>query len=33
MFMLQQMQGRIDEDWTALLDVLSTMRAGSGRLR
>ena len=31
MFMLQQMQGRIDEDWTALLDVLTTMRAGSDR--
>jgi 4-hydroxybutyrate dehydrogenase/sulfolactaldehyde 3-reductase len=33
MFMLQQLQGRIDEDWTALLDVLSTMRAGSHRPR
>jgi 4-hydroxybutyrate dehydrogenase/sulfolactaldehyde 3-reductase len=28
MFTLQQAQGRIDEDWTALLDILEKMNAG-----
>ena len=31
MFTLQQTQGRIDEDWTALLDILERMASGRSR--
>jgi hypothetical protein len=32
MFTLQQSQGRIDEDWTALLDILERMTPGKNEL-